>query len=180
VDPVVVVILRASLALLFVVAAAHKLRDPEPFRAVLDAYALLPARLAGVAARALPALELVCALALATPRFASAGAVLAAALLALYALAMTVNLLRGRRDLDCGCMGPGAGRKIGGALVLRNALLLAAALACLLPARARSLTWVDACTVPFAVAALAALYAAIEQLLATAPRLAALRAEMRS
>ena len=179
-DPVVVVILRASLALLFVVAAAHKLRDPESFRAVLDAYALLPGGLAGLAARTLPLLEVVAALGLAMPGGASFAVLLAAALLALYASAIGVNLLRGRRDLDCGCMGPGAGRKIGGALVVRNLTLLAAALACLLPVRPRPLTWLDALTVPLAVAAIAALYAAIERLLATAPALAALRAEMRS
>src|SRR3954451_22157367 len=98
-DPVIAVILRASLALLFVVAAAHKLRDLEAFHEVLSAYALLPGALVRPAARALPALELICALALATPRAASCGAVLAAVLLALYALVMGVNLRRGRRDL---------------------------------------------------------------------------------
>jgi hypothetical protein len=180
VDPVVVVILRAALALLFVSASAHKLRDPIAFRAALDGYGLLPAAPARVAARALPFAELGCAVALALPRTGVAGALLAVALLALYALAMGVNLLRGRRDLDCGCMGPGARGRIGGALVLRNAILAAAALATLLPVVPRALAWIDALTVVGAVAALAALYAASERLLAAAPALAALRAEMRA
>ena len=180
-DPVVAVILRAALALLFVAAAAHKLRDGAAFRASLDAYDLLPESVAALAARLLPALELVAAGLLAAPRAAPAGALLAAALLALYAVAMGVNLLRGRRDLDCGCMGPGArGGKIGGALLVRNAVLVMAALACLLPAAPRALAWIDYLTVPFAVAVIAALYAAIERLVALQPAVAALRAELRA
>jgi len=179
-DPALAVILRGSLALLFVVAATHKLRDVAAFRATLEAYGLLPAALLAAAARVLPALELATAVILATPRAPALGGLLAAGLLALYGVAMAVNLVRGRRDLDCGCMGPGAGRRIGGVLIARNAALIAAALACLLPVRPRSLVWVDACTVPLAIAAVAALYAAIERLLANAPAVAALRAEVRS
>jgi hypothetical protein len=94
---------------------------------------------------------------------------------------MGVNLLRGRRDLDCGCMGPGArGGKIGGALLARNAVLIAAALACLPPPGPRALVWLDFVTVPFAVAVLALLYAAVERVVALAPAVDALRAEVRS
>ena len=35
-DPVLAVVLRGALALLFVVAALHKLRDRDAFRATLD------------------------------------------------------------------------------------------------------------------------------------------------
>jgi len=180
VDPVVVVILRAALALLFVAAAAHKLRDRDGFRASLEAYRLLPAGALAPAARALPLVELATAALLVTPRAGRAGALAAASLLLLYALAMGVNLARGRRDLDCGCTGPGArGGKIGGALLARNALLVAAALATLLPAAPRALVWVDLVTVPLALLALATLYAAAERLVALAPVVGALRAELR-
>ncbi len=55
------------------------------------------------------------------------GALMGGALLALYALAMAINLARGRRDLDCGC---GIVRKsISASMVVRN-LLLAAFIAC--------------------------------------------------
>ncbi len=179
-DPIVAVILRAALALLFVAAAAHKLRDKDGFRATLDAYGLLPASAIGAAARTLPFVEIGVAILLAAPRAAHAGALLAAGLLALYALAMGVNLLRGRRDLDCGCMGPGArGAKIGVPLLVRNALLIVAALAVLLPVVPRPLVWLDFVTVPLAVLTLAALYAAAENLVALQPTVAALRAEVR-
>ena len=46
-------------------------------------------------------------------------------LLALYAGAMAVNLARGRRDLDCGCAGPGVRRPVGEGLLIRNGALIA-------------------------------------------------------
>jgi len=179
-DPVLAVVLRGALALLLVVAALHKLRDHTSFRATLEAYALLPTPLLPPLARAVPLLELAAAALLVTPRAAPAGGVLAALLLAVYALAMGVNLLRGRRDLDCGCMGPGARSTVGPGLVVRNLLLIAVALAAgFVPVHARALVWVDFVTVALAIAVLAALYASAERLLALAPAVAALRAQLR-
>lgn len=180
-DPVLAVVLRGALALLLVVAALHKLRDRDAFRATLDAYALLPSALSGAFAHAVPALELAAAVLLVSPRAAALGGVLAAVLFAVYAVAMGVNLLRGRRDLDCGCMGPGARSPVGPGLVARNLVLIVAALAAgCVPVHARALVWVDFVTVPLAVAVLAALYAAVERVLALAPTVASLRAEVRS
>ena len=179
-DPVLAVVLRGALALLFVVAALHKLRDRDAFRATLDAYALLPSALTAPLARAVPLVELVAALLLVAPRAAAVGASIAVLLLSVYALAMGVNLLRGRRDLDCGCMGPGARSPIGPELLVRNLFLIVAALvAGFAPIHARALVWVDFVTVPLAVAVLAALYAAVERVLALAPTVAALRADLR-
>lgn len=180
-DPVLAVVMRGALALLFVVAAAHKLHDRAAFRATFDAYALLPSPLLAPLARAVPLVELVAALLLVVPRAAAAGASLAALLLAVYALAMGVNLLRGRRDLDCGCMGPGARSPVGPELVVRNLVLIALALmAGFATVHARSVVWVDFVTVPLAIAVLAALYAALERVLALGPAVAALRADLRA
>ena len=99
----------------------------------------------------------------------------AAALLALYAAAIAVNLARGRRHLDCGCAGPALRRPISGWLVVRNLVLVAIALADLAPLSTRPLVWVDALTVVAATAALAACWMAADRLLATAPGLARLR-----
>jgi hypothetical protein len=102
-------------------------------------------------------------------------------LLAVYAGAMGINLLRGRRDLDCGCMGPGARSPVGAGLIVRNLILMTAALvAGFAPVHPRTLAWVDFLTVPLAIAVLAALYAALERVLALAPTVAALRAEGRA
>jgi hypothetical protein len=174
-DPVFDSTLRAALALLFLVAAAHKLRDLGRFRATLADYRVLPGGLVAPAAALVVAAELGVATALAVPAGRALGFAGAAGLLAVYAAAIAVNLVRGRRHIDCGCTGPAARRRISGWLVARNAVLALVALAGLLPVVPRPLVWVDALTVAAATATLAALYAAADRLLALAPDLAALR-----
>ncbi|MFM7275424.1 MAG: MauE/DoxX family redox-associated membrane protein, partial [Gammaproteobacteria bacterium] len=56
----------------------------------------------------------------------------AAVLLAVFALAMGINLQRGRSGIDCGCFRGTLRQSLRIELVLRNILLLAAALLCAL------------------------------------------------
>ncbi len=179
-DPAVSLVLRGGLALLFAAAAAHKLRDPGAFREAVAAYELVPGALVSSFALVLPLVEAATALTLLVPGGGPLGGTAAALLLLLYGAAIGVNLVRGRRDLDCGCLGAAARRPIGGALLVRNAILAVAALACTRPVAARPLVWLDAATVALGVAALGLLYVAVERLLANAPGLAALRAETRA
>jgi hypothetical protein len=97
------------------------------------------------------------------------GALVGVALLALYAFAMGANLLRGRRDLDCGC---GIVRKsISVGMVVRNLVLALLVGAAALPASARALSFADYATVAGALAVCALLYASAELLLGrAAPR----------
>jgi len=176
VDPAIAAVLRASLALLFAVAAGHKARDLARFRAILAEYRLLPAAATWPVAILVPAAELVTAGAL-TVSAGDAGPLSAAGMLALYTAAIVINLARGRREIDCGCAGPLRRQTLGGWLVVRNGALLAAAIGCLAPTAARPLLWMDVVTVAGAVAGLAALYGAIERIMASAPGLARLRAE---
>ncbi len=174
IDPALQLIARGALALLFVSTAAHKLRDGAAFRTALSGYDLVPAPWLGAAATLLLGAEIGVAAGLWLPASARGAALAGAALLALYAAAITVNLRRGRRDIDCGCAGPARRQPISGALVVRNLVLAAAALSCALPVSPRALTWLDGATVVAGVAALALLYSAIDGLLANAPRSAAL------
>src|SRR5262245_2612191 len=176
-DPVLDATLRTALALLFVVAAAHKLRDLSRFRATIAEYRILPTGLAAPAAALVVAAELGVATALVLPAGRSIGLAGAAGLLAMYGAAIAVNLVRGRRHIDCGCAGPAARRPISGWLVARNAVVVTAALAGLVPPSPRPLSWVDGVTVAGATAALAALYAACDRLLALAPVRARLRGD---
>jgi hypothetical protein len=98
-----------------------------------------------------------------------------AGLLALYAGAMGVNLARGRRHIDCGCMGPAARQSLSGWLIARNLLLALVALAGLQRTVPRELYWLDLVSVAAAVSALVLIYAAINHLIANAPNLARLR-----
>src|SRR5438128_7741724 len=174
-DAAVDITLRAALALLFLVAASHKLRDPGRFLATLAEYRLLPAAAVPLAAILVIGVEVVVAMALLVPERRAPGPVAAALVLAVYGAAIGINLARGRRHIDCGCAGPALRRPISGWLVARNAALAAAALAGLIPASPRPFSWVDGITVAGATVTLAALYASLDRMLALAPARARLR-----
>jgi hypothetical protein len=163
-DPAVSAIVALAAALLFAAAALHKLADWRRFRLALSGFRLVPAWLDPTVAPFLLALECATAVMLPFAVTRRAGAILAAALLACYALAIGINLLRGRTSIDCGCLGAGHRHRIGGWMVIRNLGLAAAVLAATLPTTGRALTSLDFLTIAGAVAALATLYAASETL----------------
>src|SRR5712664_1011140 len=105
-DPVIDVTLRTALALLFFVAAGHKLRDLDRFRATLAEYRLLPAGLVPLAAALVVAVEVPAAGALLVPGARAAGLVSAAALLVLYGAAIAINLARGAGARRAGTRAP--------------------------------------------------------------------------
>jgi hypothetical protein len=174
-DPAVGLTLRAGLAGLFLWAAAHKLRDLAAFRRAVAAYALLPPRVVAAASLLLAGAEVLIGLGLLHPASDAQAALAAAAVLVLYSGAIGINLLHGRRDIDCGCAGPARSQPLTPGLVARNGALIAAALGAALPAAARPLVWLDGMTVAGCVAAGALLSTAAGEALAAAPRLAALR-----
>jgi len=174
IDPAIVWTLRSLLALLFADAAWRKLADPAAFTAAVRAYELAPARAARPLAILLLLGEVAAAAGLLIPGHEWGGA-LGAALLALYAAAIAVNLGRGRRDLDCGCGGPGMRRPVSNALMVRNLVLAGAALVVLVPESERALGWIDLATVLAATATLAALWTAVARLDANRPALARVR-----
>jgi hypothetical protein len=109
------------LALVFARSAAHKLAEFSFFSATLGEYRMLPKALVGPAAIALTAAEALAIALLIIPDSRAVGAMLAAGLLSLYAMAMSINLRRGRYRIDCGCGGPG--QMISWSLVVRNSVL---------------------------------------------------------
>ena len=168
-DPVASSLLALGGAGLFVWAAVHKLRAREAFAATLAEYRLLPQPLVGFGAAGLGMLELATAACLLWPALRPVGGTLGAALLAIYALAIAINLARGRRDLDCGCgLQP---RVIGGWMVARNLIVAALLTLLLLPQSTRTLGAADFATITGALVVGALLYASVEQLFGrTAPR----------
>ena len=167
-DPVASTIIALGVALLFGAAALHKLKDWSRFRTALAGYNLVPSSLNPAAALGLVALESLTAATLPFTASRRIGAFLAAALLVSYALAIGINLLRGRTSIDCGCLGAGQRNRIGGWMVIRNLGLVAATLSATLPTTGRSLTSLDVVTIVGAVLTLAALYAAQDSLQRTA------------
>ncbi len=124
-DPLLSLIIRMGLSILFTTAAVSKLRNRRDFYAAVLAYQLLPPRWAIYLADILPWAEGAIVVGLMLDINAALPA--AASLLLIYALAMAVNLGRGRRDLDCGC--GGAPQPLSSWLVIRNLVLAGGALA---------------------------------------------------
>jgi uncharacterized membrane protein len=176
VDPDVGVLIVAALALLLGVAGWHKLRRIGEFEGVLAAYRVLPAPLVAPAARLVPVLELALAAGMLVPATRAAAAAGSALLLLGYAGGIALNLLRGRRDLDCGCAGPNDRRPIAPWMVARNVLLAAAAATAAAPWSARPVDVTDFITIAGGMAVLILLYLAADRLLGQImPRGAALR-----
>lgn len=122
-DPVFLMAGIAAITTLFLAAAAHKLAQMARFRAVVANYRLLPPSLSGPVAMAVPLLELGAAGAAFAVPFTHEAKLLApaAAMLLLYALAIAINLVRGRAHIDCGCTAFRAGEvTVGWSMVTRN------------------------------------------------------------
>ena len=165
-DPLLVWIARACIAALFAHAAAAKLADRSLFEQHLAAYGV-PHRLLPLLAWLLPVAEAGTALALLTPWY-SFGAAAAAALLGFYGAVMAWHRARGRR-LDCGCGGEPL--PLSWALVLRNLVLAALALAAAAPMAARALGLADFLVIAAALVLGTLLHAALHQMLRHRARL---------
>lgn len=145
VDPSIALASRVLGALVFAAAVGGKIRHRRELAGVVANYRLLPQWLAAPAAWMLVGLELLVALSLVSGAWVRAGAALAIALLGGFALAMGINLARGRREIDCGCFQSGLRQRLSAMLVARN-VVLAAVLTPLLAAGTAGVTalqWVD-------------------------------------
>ena len=142
-DPVFLALARFGLAILFFAAALHKIRDMTRFAETVRNYRVLPAGLAGGGARALAASEAGAGAFLLVPALDPVGAFGALGLLGLYSGVIGINLARGRRHIDCGCLGFGEKQSISGWLLVRNAGLALLPLALLAPMDPRPLAWLD-------------------------------------
>lgn len=126
-DPVAAIALSLLLSYVLVDAGLHKLRDPLRYGAVIDDYRLLPSGSGARLALPLGLVEVGIGAVLLLPTVREPGLVAALCLIAAYSSAIAVNLLRGRRDIDCGCGAPDQAQHLSPALLLRNGLLLAVA-----------------------------------------------------
>ena len=114
------------LAWLMAMAASHKLRAPDYYRDLLEAY--VPGQLVGrTAVWGIAMAELLLAAALLVPATREIGLLASAAALLAYAGLMAWQIKRGIEDLACGCAGPASTLSVSPALVLRNGLCAALA-----------------------------------------------------
>ena len=128
IDPSIPITSRVLGALIFGMAVLGKLRHRDEFVGLVANYQLVPEPLVPVVAWLVVALETVVALSLATGVALAAGASLAVTLLCVFALAMTINLARGRPEIDCGCFQSALRQRLSIPLVVRNIALMVAVL----------------------------------------------------
>jgi hypothetical protein len=111
-------------ATLFVVAGCLKLADRRQFVSEIADYRILPAVLVKLAATLIPGVEIAAGvLAFFTPTRTAATIVLTA-FLAVFSIAVGINLLRGRTDLSCACFGRKS-RRIDWFIPARNGAMFA-------------------------------------------------------
>lgn len=170
-DPLITRTLSIGFGVLLFVAALHKLRGMDAFRAVLLDYRLLPPEFATFTAWSIAAAEFFIAMLWfaggSVPAIVAGSAT--AALLATYALAMAVNLVRGRVHISCGCRLSASGSEmLSWGLVWRNGVLVVIAAAASVPATVRELQWLDYVTLLAALSAITLLYVGSAQLLGNA------------
>jgi uncharacterized membrane protein len=174
IDPAVGWSAALALAMVFGASAVMKFADLDEFSAAVENYRIAPRRTARFLALVIPAAESAGAAGMLLVRVRPAAALLLVALLVAFTAAIAFNLARGRRNIDCGCLGPGLRQELSWWLVARNGGLIAFALIAALPWGARALGALDRVTISFASATAVALYAAANLLLVNAPRLRAL------
>jgi uncharacterized membrane protein YphA (DoxX/SURF4 family) len=126
IDPSITLALRVLTTLVFATALTGKLLHADELVGIVANYRLAPEIFARPLAWIVMALEALVVLSVGAGLAPRAGAALAIALLGAFALAMTVNLLRGRSEIDCGCFQSGLRQRLSGALVVRNLLVMVA------------------------------------------------------
>jgi len=168
IDPLIVKALSIALGLMLIGTAWHKLTALRAFTAVLADYQLLPPFMVPLVALMIPTGELMLGLAWLAGIAMALAAPVTAAMFAVYALAIAINLMRGRLHISCGCGLAGASgenQALSWMLVFRNALLIAMALLCVLPVSERTIIPLDWVTLAAAVITAALLYFGASQLL---------------
>lgn len=119
---------RVFVGLLLIASGVVKLLDIDSFADVVQAFALLPGKLAASVARLIPLGECLIGglllLAVASPHSDARRAAMAAmALFAVFAGAVAINLMRGRRNIACGCFAAMEDDQLTWFLVARNCAL---------------------------------------------------------
>lgn len=134
--PVFFWLARLAVGGLFLAACLAKIRDPEAFALAVNRYRILPGEAVNLVAIFLPWLELTSGLALVagSRRWRAAGAFFITGMLAVFTLAIALNLFRGI-EASCGCFSTRADAAVSdGWNLLRNASLIALSLAAFLEA----------------------------------------------
>lgn len=106
--PVIALICRLALAILFFYAGIEKIIAPQEFAVAIYNYQLLPDQVINLLALYLPWLEVFLATGLIAGIYVRGASLISALLFLTFAVALTINLVRGL-DISCGCFGAASG-----------------------------------------------------------------------
>lgn len=168
-DPLVIYMASAALAVILLIGVWDKWRHFSLFEGAVLAYRLLPEGLSKLFALTFIGSELLAAVLLLIPQTRSGGAVMALLVIGVATSGVLFNLLRGHTDVACGC-GNLTEQSAGLSwwLVIRNGVLMLTLLSVLTPQNwliERELGWVDGLTFFGATLAFLGLYYAANQLI---------------
>jgi hypothetical protein len=114
-------------AVVFLTSGVMKLVDKKTFVAVVRDFALLPDSVATFLGTVLPYFEILIAVTLILDIYRGVLLGVAIVLLTSFATAVSINLLRGRSYISCGCFGAHENSPLTWSLVSRNLLLIGVA-----------------------------------------------------
>lgn len=160
---------------LFVAAGSHKLQasNSDYYEVVFTGYGIEPRFLAQHLPKLVGLVEVIVGMMVAIPAMRQWGAMLAAIILSAYFLLVAWKLLQGESGMDCGCAGPDSEIKISANLLLRNLVLLALALFCLVSDGDKgAMLWLLSM---LTASILVMVYLSSEQLMATAQKIKLLK-----
>lgn len=172
-DPVVTASCSAAAALVLLLSVAPKLREPDRFHGAIDAYRLVPAAWGRAVALAFIGAEALAVLLLALMPLQAASSLAAMGVAGVATGAVAINVLRGRRDIRCGCGGADDSMPLSGGLLWRNAALLAVlgiAAASAAGGNGRAMSALDYAAAGFIALALLLMWLGATQLLVNAGR----------
>lgn len=101
-------LVRLIVGITFIYASVHKIIAPDEFAKVIYGYELFPHLTINLIAIILPFVELFSGLCIVFSIRLKASTIIAVLMLALFSLAISINLIRGH-EFDCGCFSFGSG-----------------------------------------------------------------------
>lgn len=126
-QPYLLLIPRAIVGLLLIIGGVGKGINLREFKQIIYAYNLIPAPLVGMFSYSLPWIEMITGIALLLKVLSPFAEFIAVGLFLIFAIAVGINLLRGRREIPCGCFS-GRVEKLSWLIVSRNMMLSGLAL----------------------------------------------------
>lgn len=114
-------IVRFSIAFVFIYAGAEKISDPDAFAISISNYRILPDWSLNIFAITLPWIEVTCGILLLFGVAVKENSAIIFSLLFIFTIAIVISLIRGL-SIDCGCFGKGS--MIGLTKLAENLLML--------------------------------------------------------